>query len=155
MPPEQIAGGVIDRRLDIYAAAVVLWECLTGERLFSADNEAAVLAQVLTGQVRRPTELVPDLPRALDDVVLRGLSRSPAARFSTALEMAQAIEAAVGVEPPARVAALVNERAADAIAKRAARVKRGSRPSIRASRLRATRSSHSRNRRAAGCPYRG
>ncbi len=48
MPPEQIAGGVIDRRLDIYAAAVVLWECLTGERLFSADNEAAVLAQVLT-----------------------------------------------------------------------------------------------------------
>ena len=123
MPPEQIAGAAVDRRLDVYAAAVVLWESLTGDRLFSADNEAAVLSQVLTGEVRRPSTVTPGIPRELDEVVMRGLARNPAHRFPTALDMARALEDAIGVDSPGQVAEYLRERAGESMAKRAVRVK--------------------------------
>jgi serine/threonine-protein kinase len=98
MAPEQLLGERCDRRLDVYAASVVLWETITGTRLFRAETEGATLYRVLNDDVPPPSALVPGLSPALDAVVLRGLARDPAARFATAEEMARALEAAV---PPA------------------------------------------------------
>jgi eukaryotic-like serine/threonine-protein kinase len=98
MAPEQLLGEASDRRLDVYAAAVVLWETLTCRPLFRANSEGETMYRVLHEVVLPPSELAPGISPALDEVVLRGLARDPAARFSTAAEMAHALEAAC---PPA------------------------------------------------------
>jgi serine/threonine protein kinase len=98
MSPEQLRRAPVDRRADVYAAAVVLWEAVTGRRLFRADDAAAVVAAVLEGHVPSASTLTPSLPRALDDLIAKGLARAPEARFATALEFAEALEAVMG--PP-------------------------------------------------------
>jgi eukaryotic-like serine/threonine-protein kinase len=92
MAPEQVQNRPIDRRTDIYAAAVVLWETLTGSKLFSGSNEAAILNQVVTSNVRPPSHLNRTIPIMLDAVAMRGLARDPGGRFPNAREMALAIE---------------------------------------------------------------
>jgi serine/threonine-protein kinase len=95
MPPEQLWGGVVDRTADVYGLAVVLWELLAGRRLHAGKTEGETVHSVIYGTVPPPSE---GQRRAhpLDDVVLRGLSRDPSKRFATALEMVQAIDAAIG-----------------------------------------------------------
>ena len=95
MSPEQLSGRPVDRRTDIYAAAVVLWEVLTGERLFEGDDAGAVFGLVMQKQVPPPSTLVPGLPSALDEATLRGLERDPARRYARAREMALALENSV------------------------------------------------------------
>jgi hypothetical protein len=94
LAPEQVAGHAVTRRSDVFAAAVVLWEALAGRRLFAADSEGQVLKRIMDGLVEAPSKHAPGVPEALDAVVLRGLSKEPADRFDTALEMAEAIEGA-------------------------------------------------------------
>jgi len=96
MAPEQARGGMLDRRTDIYAAAVVFWELLTGTKMIQAANEAAVIHQVLCGDLRAPSTENPLVPAAIDAVVMRGLARDPAQRFPTARDMIYAIEEATG-----------------------------------------------------------
>ena len=60
---------------DIFAASIVLWETLTARRLFAGDNESAVLTAVLFGDLEPPSKYAPDVPPALDAIVLRGLAR--------------------------------------------------------------------------------
>ncbi len=100
MAPEQMAAEGVTRQADVYAAAVVLWEALSAKRCFDGDSEAVVLARVLTGEVLPPSSVWGDIPAALDEVVLKGMHRDPAARFQSAREFAQALEkltpAAVG-----------------------------------------------------------
>jgi serine/threonine-protein kinase len=97
MAPEQLQGHVT-RRTDIYAAGVVLWEALVGKRLFSGDNEGAILTKILQGSIEPPSAIVPELGPAVDEVILRALDRDPEQRFATAREMAVAVERAI---PPA------------------------------------------------------
>src|SRR5690606_5429604 len=80
MPPEQLLGEPVDRRCDVYAAGVVLWEELVGRRLFRADSEGALLQQILTGPAHSPRELQPSVPEAIDHVCMRALTRHPAER---------------------------------------------------------------------------
>ncbi len=77
MSPEQVHGGAVDRRTDIYAASIVVWEVLTGRRLFDGDNEGLLFSQVSKGATKHPSEVVPDLPPDLDAIVMRGLAREP------------------------------------------------------------------------------
>jgi len=98
MAPEQLRGAEIDRRTDVYAASVVLWETLTGQRLFTGDRPEAVLIQVLEQAASPPSRYAP-VPAALDAVVIRGLSRDPAARFETARAMSIALESALSPAP--------------------------------------------------------
>src|ERR1700733_2322727 len=86
MPPEQIQGQRVDRRADVYSAGVVLWEMLTGERLFMGENQGNTVQRVLLGDAPPPSRKVAGLPIAIDDVVLRALSREPSDRFSSARE---------------------------------------------------------------------
>ncbi len=97
MAPEQLQGARVDRRVDIWAAGVVLWEALCGRRLFSADSDVLIIPRVLSDPLDAPSTFV-DIPKELDAVVLRALERHPDARFATALDMAVAVEKAA---PPA------------------------------------------------------
>jgi serine/threonine-protein kinase len=117
--PEQFQHGVADRKADIYATAVVMWEALTGQRLFLGENEAATIAKVLTGEVAAPSTLVPGVPTALDEVVLRGLKRDPGERFDTAREMALALEGSGVFAAPSKVGAWVESMAGSELANRA------------------------------------
>jgi eukaryotic-like serine/threonine-protein kinase len=103
MAPEQLLKQGVDRRTDVYAAGVVLWELLSGERLFASDDFAAVIALVLRGEVQAPGGVVSGLPAAVDEVVLRALASRPEQRFATAREMAHALERAL---PPLRAPAV-------------------------------------------------
>jgi serine/threonine-protein kinase len=117
--PEQFQGARADRKVDIYAAAVVLWETLTGERLFLGESEAQTVSRVLNDQVSPPSKLVPELPPALDTVVMRGLSRDPAERPETARDMARDLEAAFPVATPFKVAEWVDGLVGESLAERA------------------------------------
>src|SRR5258708_8509197 len=106
LAPEQLSGRAT-RQSDIYAASVVLWEALTGARLFEGEHEAAVLNQVLRGPVAPPTELVPAIPHSLDEIVMKGLEKNPRKRFETAHEMALALTRAGHLAPARAIAAWV------------------------------------------------
>jgi eukaryotic-like serine/threonine-protein kinase len=107
MAPEQILRKTVDRRADVYAAGVVLWEALTLRRLFVADDEGAVIAAVLQGDIPPPSELRRDLPPGIDGIMTRAVSRDPSARFPTAQDFAAALEAAIPPAPQREVGAWV------------------------------------------------
>jgi eukaryotic-like serine/threonine-protein kinase len=119
MAPEQLRGDKVNRQADIYSAAVVLWEILTSQRLFSAESEGNTVERVLFSQVAVPSATRGDVSRALDALVMRGLARARSDRFSTAKEMALALQAAEPPAPPSEVGEWVEACAIDALEKRA------------------------------------
>ncbi|AKV01529.1 serine/threonine protein kinase [Labilithrix luteola] len=118
MAPEQLHAGRVDRRADVYAASVVLWEALTGRALFSSQDAGPLVREILHGDVPAPSQFVAGLPAGLDDVVLRGLARDPQSRFPTAMEMIEALE---HVENPATSRVIGKWVASTAFASLAAR----------------------------------
>ncbi len=84
MSPEQARGDEIDHRTDIFALGVVLWEMLTGARLFDGDSDVAVLRAVQERLIPPPARLNPEVPPDLDAIVMRALERKPDERFQTA-----------------------------------------------------------------------
>jgi len=121
--PEQMQGS-ITRQVDVYAAAVVLWETLTARRLFTADTPEELVTQINTWTVPAPSGIVPGVPVGLDAVTARGLRRDPHQRYLTAREMALDIEACITPAQATEVAAWVDELAHDAIEARARLVRR-------------------------------
>jgi serine/threonine-protein kinase len=95
MAPEQLRSRPIDRRTDLFAACAVLWETLTGRRLFDGVDPGAIVTQILMDEIPPPSRFVEDLPQKLDEIVLKGLSASPDARFASARELAIALERVV------------------------------------------------------------
>lgn len=122
MAPELLRDGQATRQSDVYGAAVVIWEAVTGRRLFGGDSDAQVYAQVLAANVPNPSDVAPELPQALDRVIMRGLSPNPRERYATAREMALALEAAVRFASPPEVGAWVEDLARDALADRARKI---------------------------------
>jgi serine/threonine-protein kinase len=118
MAPEQLRGELVNRQADVYAAAVVLWEILSSKRLFGGESEGNTVQKVLFGEVPPPSASRTDVPPALDAVVMRGLARERSQRFSTAKEMALALQAAVAPAPAPVVGEWVEARALDALEKR-------------------------------------
>ncbi len=122
MAPEQLMSDAVDRRADVYAAAVVLWELLAGKRLFEGSNDARVLAKVLGEPPQPPSSVEPSVPKDVDRIVMRGLSRDRALRFQTAREMAVALENVGALAPASAIGEWVESIAHDALVKRASRV---------------------------------
>lgn len=120
MAPEQLLGEALDRRTDVYAAAVVLWECLTTKRLFA---EEPALAPLLGKPIQAPSTLAPDVPPALDAIVVKALSAQAAERYPTARAMAEAIAAAVPLATPTEIANWVAELAGTSLHRQAELVK--------------------------------
>ncbi len=101
MAPEQALGRAIDRRVDVFAIGVVLWELITGERLFRGDSDAETLLAVTRCEVAPPSTRRCDCFLDFDAIILTCLAREPGERFDTAQAIATAldrvIEAAGGV----------------------------------------------------------
>ena len=94
MAPEQIRSEPADRRVDVFATGVVLWELLTGERLYGHKDPGAAIHDILFRERVPPSERRAGIPEALDDVAMRALAREPSVRFASAEAMAEAILAA-------------------------------------------------------------
>ncbi len=92
MAPEQAQGKRVDRRADLFACGIVLWESLALRRLFKGDSDAEVLTKVLYESIPGLREATPTVSVALEAVVARALARNPDDRYPTALAFAEALE---------------------------------------------------------------
>ena len=88
MSPEQISGQPVDQRTDIFSLGIVLYEMLTGTRLFSGDDVHQVAHSITQFEHVPPTRVIPGLPAMLDFVVARALKKDPSARYQEAEELA-------------------------------------------------------------------
>lgn len=118
MAPEQLQGRHVDRRTDVFAAGVVLWEALTGERLYAGDDATEILTKILTTPVTPPSQLNPNVRPELDTLVLRALEKDPDARYSTAREFAIVVENSMQLLSPREVGEWVEEIAGDSLEQR-------------------------------------
>ncbi len=121
MSPEQIrASDSVDRRSDVFALGIVLYEASTRRRLFKCEGEVETLQRVLDGEIPPPSRLLPGYPGELERIVLRALERDPARRYPTAEAMQADLERFIGRtgEPllPSALGALMQATFADRIA---------------------------------------
>lgn len=93
--PEQISGGPIDARVDVYALGCLLYKLLTGQVPFPREGEAARLYAHLNDPPPAPSLYVPEVPMALDDVVIRAMSKQPGDRYLSAGDLGRAAQAAL------------------------------------------------------------
>ena len=130
MSPEQLSSKPLGPPSDQWSLGVVLWELLTGQRLFKADGPAEVMEGILHRRLRSPRRLREGIPRELSDITKTMLERDPAARFGTLEAVANAIEGAVpgcvGALGQASVAAFVETWAGDDLRDRLRRIEEGS-----------------------------
>ena len=94
MAPEQARGAGVDRRADLFACGIVLWEALATKRLFKGDGEAETLNRVLYEPIATPSSVRPDVPKALEDICMKALSRDVDQRFATAQDFGDELEKA-------------------------------------------------------------
>jgi TonB family protein len=92
MSPEQAWGRHIDKRSDIFALATVLFEMLTGRKLFAGDNELSILEQVREARITAPSEFNDEVSPEIDAVVRKALQKEPEKRYQTAGEMARDLD---------------------------------------------------------------
>ena len=115
MAPEYIRGAPVDRRIDVFALGVVLWEGFSGKRLFRGTNEGETLERVLHAAVPKLGELDEALA-PFDAVISKALARDPTERFSTALELGHELARAAkraGLDPDHEAVARALARAFD------------------------------------------
>ncbi len=91
LSPEQAQGKKLDPRTDLYSLAIVLYEMLTGQLPFDADDIASILIQQVNKAAVPPSQLVSGVPENLEKVLMRALEKQPVNRFATAGEMAEAL----------------------------------------------------------------
>jgi len=100
MPPEQIAGEAIDRRADIYAVGVMLWEAAAGERLWKGDSDATIMNRVLNGEIPSPREKRPEVREELERICMKALAADRNNRYPTAADLEQDLEVLLGTMGP-------------------------------------------------------
>jgi serine/threonine-protein kinase len=91
--PEVLRGEAVDRRADVWSLGVVVWEAMTGERLFKRSSAAETLFAVANDLVRRADAVEPSLPRRVGDVIARALERDRDRRYATARDFGRELEA--------------------------------------------------------------
>ncbi len=94
MAPEQARGQGVDRRADLFALGIVLWEAFAMKRLFKGEGEADTLSRVLNEPIPKLRSVNPTLPAGIESIVMKALERDPDKRFSTAAEIAEGLEKA-------------------------------------------------------------
>jgi tRNA A-37 threonylcarbamoyl transferase component Bud32 len=115
LAPEQLHKKPIDRRVDVFAAGIVLWEALTGETLFPGATEAETLGLLLRRPIPPPSSIAPDVSIELDEACLRALERDPRRRFATVDEFDRMLADAATPASHAEVGAMVASVAAETL----------------------------------------
>lgn len=90
--PEQAQGAPTDEKTDIYAVGVILYEMLTGRVPFDGDTPVSIAIKQMQIEPTRPTQIKPDLPMGLEEIILRAMQKEPALRYQTAAEMLRDID---------------------------------------------------------------
>src|SRR4051812_11964457 len=93
MSPEQCKGKPIDRRSDIFALGIVLYELTTLRRAFKGNDDFETMKRIVAGDLVLPSTLVPGFPRELEAIILTALASDPGARFQSAQELIEALDA--------------------------------------------------------------
>ncbi len=125
MSPEQANGRSVDRRTDVYALSIVLWEMLTMRRLFHEPDQLLLLDLVRAPRVPPPSSVRAGIPPALEAVVMKALSIDPAARYANTQEMRRALAEALPsalLTEPTQLAGLLSATMSAEIAKERARL---------------------------------
>jgi eukaryotic-like serine/threonine-protein kinase len=99
MAPEQVQGLTVDARADIFAAGVVLYQLLTGQRPFNGASDFAIIQEIVGGTPVAPSSINAQLPPELDAVVAKALAKSRDDRFDSAHAFLVALQDAVGLAP--------------------------------------------------------
>ena len=109
--PEQAKGESVDARADLYSTGIVLFELLTGKQPFRGESPVAVAYQHVSETPARPSDINPEVSRALDAVVLRALAKDPYQRYQPAAQFREAVDAATDGKVPSKreVGALTSE----------------------------------------------
>ena len=102
--PEQIQGKPVGPQADVYAFGCLLFECLTGQKPFDRETDVAVMHAHLLDPAPAPTELRPELPAAIDDVVARALAKNEVDRTASCNEVIEAVRASLGGSQPVATA---------------------------------------------------
>jgi serine/threonine-protein kinase len=93
LSPEQVVGRELDRRSDVFALGIMLWETSVGRRLFPADDLFETLRLVKDQRIPPPSEIVPGYPASLEAVIVKALERDRDRRWASTHEMQLALEA--------------------------------------------------------------
>ena len=123
LSPEVVDGKPADPRADIYSCGIILWELLTGRRLFVGKNDMDTVELVRQGDVQKPSVLRSEIDAELDRLVLRALAKNPKRRFQSAREMEQELASyvfkhnlrATGADLSAFLRELLSEGAAEQV----------------------------------------
>jgi eukaryotic-like serine/threonine-protein kinase len=91
MAPEQARGGPLDARVDQYALALIIHECLTGKRVHDGKDQVSIVEKIVHGDIAPPGAVVPGLPPAFEEALMRALSRDADARFASAHQLGCAL----------------------------------------------------------------
>ena len=118
LSPEQVRGLPLDARTDVFSAGVVLWESLTGQRLFALQGAAKTVERVLSAPIPAPSSKNPLVSADLDRVVSKALQRESRLRYRSAAEFAEALRAVGGEATRAELSAWVSSTAAEGLARR-------------------------------------
>lgn len=110
MSPEQIEGNPVDRRSDVFSLGIVLFESLSGRRLFQAHSVEEVALQILSRPIPKLSDVVPDMPPMLVDICAKALTRKLNDRFASAKALADALEVFLKKSPKRGGRALVAEQ---------------------------------------------
>jgi len=122
--PEQFGRDAVDRRADIYGVGLLLWEMIAGTAMRAASSPGGLTSAILVQRAEPPSSWVPEVPPALDDIVMKALANEPRDRFPFAAQMAVALEAAMTPAPYANVAELVRDLAYEEMEERKALLER-------------------------------
>jgi eukaryotic-like serine/threonine-protein kinase len=95
MAPEQALGEKVDRRADVFAVGIMLWEALAGRRPFKGQNDVVILQKLVAGEIPSPGTVREDIPELLEAICMKALAHDRDERYASAEDMQRALEAAL------------------------------------------------------------